>query len=73
MNLRYCRVMRYLRSSRQISIGLNAMTNWQALEEGARRPKIDGSMIYRLAREGDLPAHQMGRVGGSTPRNWTSG
>gem|GEM_PF-3056566 len=38
------------------------MTSWQALEEGARRLKIDGSKIYRLAREGDLPTHWMGRV-----------
>jgi len=54
--------MSYFSISQQISIGLNAMTSWQALEEGARRLKIGKSTGDRLAREGDLPAHRMGWV-----------
>ena len=38
------------------------MTTWLTLEEAAKRLKIGKSTIYRLAREGDLPAHRMGRV-----------
>jgi len=38
------------------------MATWLTLEEAAKHLKIDKSTIYRLAREGDLPAHRMGRV-----------
>ncbi|MBU1345281.1 MAG: helix-turn-helix domain-containing protein [Proteobacteria bacterium] len=38
------------------------MTTWLTLEEAAKHLKIGKSTIYRLAREGDLPAHRMGRV-----------
>ena len=38
------------------------MTTWMTLEEAAKHLKIGKSTIYRLAREGDLPAHRMGRV-----------
>ncbi len=38
------------------------MTTWLTLEEAARHLKIGKSTIYRLAREGDLPAHRIGRV-----------
>ncbi|MBU1318827.1 MAG: helix-turn-helix domain-containing protein [candidate division Zixibacteria bacterium] len=38
------------------------MTAWLTLEEAAKHLKIGKSTIYRLAREGDLPAHRMGRV-----------
>jgi len=38
------------------------MATWLTLEEAAKHLKIGKSTIYRLAREGDLPAHRMGRV-----------
>ena len=38
------------------------MTTWLTLEEAAKHLKIGKSTIYRLAREGNLPAHRMGRV-----------
>jgi excisionase family DNA binding protein len=38
------------------------MITWLTLEEAAKHLKIGKSTIYRLAREGDLPAHRMGRV-----------
>jgi len=37
------------------------MATWLTLEEAAKHLKIGKSTIYRLAREGDLPAHRMGR------------
>ena len=38
------------------------MATWLTLEEAAKHLKIGKSTIYRLAREGDLPAHRMGRL-----------
>lgn len=38
------------------------MATWLTLEEAAKHLKIGKSTIYRLAREGDLPAHRVGRV-----------
>jgi len=38
------------------------MTNWLALEDAAQYRKMGKSTIYRLSREGDLPAHRIGRV-----------
>jgi len=38
------------------------MATWLTLEEAAKHLKIGKSTIYRLARDGGLPAHRMGRV-----------
>ena len=38
------------------------MATWLTLEEAAKQLKTGKSTIYRLAREGDLPARRMGRV-----------
>jgi len=38
------------------------MATWLTLEEAAKHLKIGKSTLYRLAREGELPAHRMGRV-----------
>jgi len=38
------------------------MTMWLTLEEAARYLKMGKSTIYKLARQGAIPAHRVGRV-----------
>lgn len=38
------------------------MTTWLTLEEAAEYLKMGRSTLYRLAREGQMPAHKRGRV-----------
>jgi len=38
------------------------MTTWLTLDEAAKHLKMGKSTIYRLARNGNLPAHKAGRV-----------
>ena len=39
------------------------MTMWLTLEEAANYLKMGTSTIYKLAREGNIPAHRAGRIG----------
>jgi len=38
------------------------MTTWLTLEEAANYLKMGKSTIYKLAREGNIPAHRAGRI-----------
>ena len=38
------------------------MTTWLTLQEAAKHLKMGKSTIYKLAREGDIPAHKYGRI-----------
>jgi len=38
------------------------MTTWLTLQEAAKHLKMGKSTIYKLAREGNIPAHKYGRI-----------
>ena len=38
------------------------MTTWLTLQEAAKHLKMGKSTFYKLAREGNIPAHRYGRI-----------